>query len=67
MDDNLSSKVLDTSVIIDGRIGPLVETGFLEGEIRVPEFVLSELQNIADSSDGLRRRKGRRGWRFLIG
>ena len=65
MDDNSSSKVLDTSVIIDGRIGPLAETGFLEGEICVPEFVLSELQNIADSSDSLRRRKGRRGLEIL--
>ena len=65
MDDKLSNKVLDTSVIIDGRSGPLAETGFLEGEIRVPEFVLSELQNIADSSDSLRRRKGRRGLEVL--
>jgi uncharacterized protein YacL len=54
-------KILDTSIIIDGRIGSLLATGFLEGEILVPEFVLSELQNIADSSNSLRRRKGRRG------
>ncbi len=54
-------KILDTSIIIDGRIGSLLATGFVEGEILVPEFVLGELQNIADSSNGLRRRKGRRG------
>jgi uncharacterized protein YacL len=61
----LSSKILDTSVIIDGRIGDLLRTGFLEGEILVPEFVLAELQNIADSSNSLRRRKGRRGLEVL--
>ncbi|MCK4392738.1 PIN/TRAM domain-containing protein, partial [Candidatus Bipolaricaulota bacterium] len=60
-----ASKVLDTSVIIDGRIGDLLRTGFLEGEIVVPEFVLAELQNIADSSNSLRRRKGRRGLEVL--
>jgi len=54
-------KILDTSIIIDGRIGGLLATGFVEGEILVPEFVLSELQNIADSTNSLRRRKGRRG------
>jgi len=54
-------KILDTSIIIDGRIGTLLTTGFVEGEILVPEFVLGELQNIADSSNSLRRRKGRRG------
>jgi uncharacterized protein YacL len=59
------SKVLDTSVIIDGRVGDLLRTGFLEGEILIPEFVLSELQNIADSSNSLRRRKGRRGLEIL--
>jgi predicted nucleic acid-binding protein len=58
---NGAPKLLDTSVIIDGRIGELVQTGFLEGEIVVPEFVLAELQNIADSSNSVRRRKGRRG------
>jgi uncharacterized protein YacL len=60
-----TSKVLDTSVIIDGRIGDLVTTGFVEGEILIPEFVLDELQGIADSADGLRRRKGRRGLEIL--
>lgn len=61
------SKVLDTSVIIDGRIGDLLRTGFIEGEVLVPEFVLAELQNIADSSNSLRRRKGRRGLEVLRG
>ncbi len=60
-----TSKVLDTSVIIDGRIGDLMTTGFVEGEILIPEFVLDELQGIADSADGLRRRKGRRGLEIL--
>jgi len=58
-------KLLDTSIIIDGRIGALLSTGFIEGEILVPEFVLGELQNIADSSNSLRRRKGRRGLEIL--
>ena len=58
---NGPKKILDTSIIIDGRIASLLATGFVEGEILVPEFVLSELQNIADSSNSLRRRKGRRG------
>jgi len=59
------SKILDTSVIIDGRIGDLLATGFIDGKILVPEFVLVELQNIADSSNSLRRRKGRRGLEIL--
>ncbi|MEW5826941.1 MAG: PIN domain-containing protein [Candidatus Bipolaricaulota bacterium] len=59
------TKVLDTSVIIDGRVGDLLGTGFIEGEILLPEFVLDELQAIADSSDALRRRKGRRGLEIL--
>jgi len=58
-------KVLDTSVIIDGRIGDLLRTGFLEGEILVPEFILAELQSVADSPNSLRRRKGRRGLEVL--
>lgn len=61
----ISSKVIDTSVIIDGRIGDLLQTGFMEGEILVPEFVLGELQGIADSANSLRRRKGRRGLEIL--
>ena len=54
-------KYLDTSVIIDGRIADVAHTGFLEGEIVVPAFVLAELQHIADSADNLRRARGRRG------
>jgi len=53
--------LLDTSVIIDGRISGIAETGILESEIIVPRFVLSELQAIADSSDKLKRNRGRRG------
>ena len=60
-----SLKLLDTSVIIDGRIGDLVKTGFIEGKILVPQFILDELHSIADSSDSLRRRKGRRGLDIL--
>lgn len=58
-------KLIDTSAIIDGRIGDLVKTGFIEGKIVIPEFILSELHAIADSSDNLRRRKGRRGLDIL--
>ncbi|MCZ2259219.1 PIN/TRAM domain-containing protein [Sporosarcina sp. G11-34] len=54
-------KILDTSVIIDGRIVDVAATGFLEGILVVPQFVLTELQHIADSSDTLKRTKGRRG------
>lgn len=54
-------KILDTNVIIDGRIYDVARTGFLEGQIYVPRFVLEELQHIADSSDALRRQRGRRG------
>lgn len=54
-------KYLDTSVIIDGRIADVAHTGFLEGEIVLPGFVLAELQHIADSADNLRRARGRRG------
>jgi uncharacterized protein YacL len=60
-----AAKLVDTSVIIDGRIGDLVKTGFIEGPILIPQFVLEELQNIADSADNLRRRKGRRGLDIL--
>lgn len=55
------SKILDTSVIIDGRIADIAETGFLSGTLVIPEFVLQELQHIADSSDPTRRVRGRRG------
>ena len=58
-------KVLDTSAIIDGRILDVARTGFLEGELVVPEFVLKELRHIADSSDALKRAKGRRGLDIL--
>ncbi len=54
-------KVLDTSVIIDGRIADILETGFIEGPIVVPQFVLDELRHIADSADVLKRNRGRRG------
>jgi uncharacterized protein YacL len=58
-------KILDTSAIIDGRIADVVETGFLEGTLVVPEFVLRELQTVADSSDSSRRQRGRRGLDIL--
>ena len=54
-------KVLDTSVIIDGRILDIAKAGFIEGPLVVPVFVLEELQHIADSADGLKRNRGRRG------
>ncbi|HYE29865.1 MAG TPA: PIN domain-containing protein [Methylomirabilota bacterium] len=60
-----SAIVLDTSVIIDGRIAELVEAGFVEGTVIVPRFVLKELQSIADSSDPIRRARGRRGLETL--
>ena len=58
-------KILDTSVIIDGRIADISTTGFLEGTLVVPRFVLEELQHIADSSDSLKRNRGRRGLDIL--
>ena len=61
--DNLL--LLDTSVIIDGRIADLIETGFLEGLIVVPRFVLQEIQQIADSADPIKRARGRRGLEML--
>ncbi len=54
-------KILDTSVIIDGRIVDICRSGFIEGELVVPSFVLEELRHIADSQDALKRNKGRRG------
>ena len=57
--------LLDTSVIIDGRIADISHTGFIEGEMLVPHFVLNELQHIADSPDTLRRNRGRRGLDML--
>lgn len=58
-------KVLDTSVIIDGRVADLCESGFIEGVLLVPAFVLEELRHIADSSDLLKRNRGRRGLDIL--
>ncbi|HNQ80076.1 MAG: PIN domain-containing protein [Acidobacteriota bacterium] len=58
-------KILDTSVIIDGRIAEICEAGFLEGTLVVPQFVLKELQMVADSPDGLKRQRGRRGLDIL--
>jgi uncharacterized protein YacL len=58
-------KILDTSVIIDGRIADITETGFIEGTFIVPKFILEELQYIADSADDLRRTRGRRGLDIL--
>lgn len=59
--EGLAPKILDTSVIIDGRIYDICKTGFLEGTLVVPQFVLAELRHIADSGDALRRNRGRRG------
>jgi len=61
----LKPKILDTSVIIDGRIADICHTRFLEGTIIIPQFVLEELQHIADSSDVLKRNRGRRGLDIL--
>jgi uncharacterized protein YacL len=60
-----AQKILDTSAIIDGRIADMADTGFLEGTLAVPEFVLHELQMVADSSDGSKRQRGRRGLDIL--
>ena len=62
-----NQKLLDTSVIIDGRIADLCDTGFIEGELIIPQFVLQELQHIADSADTLKRNRGRRGLDILQG
>ncbi len=59
--DMAINKILDTSVIIDGRIFDVCKTGFVEGPLIIPQFVLAELRHIADSSDPLRRNRGRRG------
>jgi len=61
----IKPKILDTSVIIDGRIADICQTNFLEGTIIIPQFVLEELQHIADSSDALKRNRGRRGLDIL--
>ena len=62
---DLLYKILDTSVIIDGRISDIVRTGFIDGVLLVPNFVLEELRHIADSSDALKRNRGRRGLDIL--
>ncbi|MDO8753801.1 MAG: TRAM domain-containing protein, partial [Anaerolineales bacterium] len=63
---NLNRNILlDTSVIIDGRVADIARTGFLPGTLLIPRFVLNELQYIADSSDGMRRQRGRRGMEVL--
>ncbi|HEX9020618.1 MAG TPA: PIN domain nuclease, partial [Nitrospirota bacterium] len=62
-DENI--KIMDTSVIIDGRIADVCETEFLDGTIIIPQFILHELQHIADSSDSLKRARGRRGLDIL--
>ncbi len=61
----VSPKILDTSVIIDGRIADICKTGFVEGPLIIPEFVLEELRHIADSADSLKRNRGRRGLDIL--
>src|SRR6266508_3209144 len=58
-------KILDTSVIIDGRVVDLCEVGFLDGTLIIPQFVLRELQQIADSPDALKRNRGKRGFDVL--
>jgi uncharacterized protein YacL len=58
-------KILDTSVIIDGRIADIVETGFFDGVLVIPQFVLRELQMVADSADSMKRNRGRRGLDIL--
>ncbi len=63
--ESKTDKIIDTSAIIDGRIGDLVKTGFIDGSIIIPSFVLTELHGIADSANNLRRRKGRRGLEIL--
>ena len=60
-----NTKILDTSVIIDGRIADVTETGFVEGTLIIPQFVLNELQHIADSSDSIKRTRGKRGLEVL--
>lgn len=61
-----SAKIVDTSVLIDGRIAEIAEAGFIEGPLLIPQFVLRELQQVADSSDGSKRLRGRRGLDILL-
>lgn len=65
LEDIVEAKLLDTSVVIDGRIADICHTGFLEGKLVAPLFVLEELQRISDSSDTLKRNRGRRGLDIL--
>ena len=58
-------KILDTSVIIDGRIADICETGFIEGTFVIPQFILHELQHVADSADSIKRTRGKRGLEIL--
>jgi uncharacterized protein YacL len=62
---NCAAKIIDTNIIIDGRITDICKTGFIEGPLYVPSFVLEEVQHIADSSDSLKRARGRRGLEVL--
>ena len=62
---NKDYRIVDTSVIIDGRIADICDTGFIEGNLIVPRFILDELQHIADSSDSMKRSRGRRGLDIL--
>jgi len=64
-DNRANQKILDTSVIIDGRIADIADTGFLDGTLVVPQFVLHELQMVADSPDSMKRNRGRRGLDIL--
>jgi len=63
--DSVRRKILDTSVIIDGRIPDICDAGFIDGTLVAPQFILNELQHIADSSDPLKRARGRRGLDIL--
>jgi uncharacterized protein YacL len=63
--ESTRTKILDTSVIIDGRIADICDAGFIEGTLIAPQFILNELQHIADSSDPLKRARGRRGLDIL--
>ena len=64
-DGNISYKIIDTSTIIDGRIFDICDTGFIEGILVVPNFVINELQMVADSKDSIKRNRGRRGLDIL--
>jgi uncharacterized protein YacL len=65
MEENEDAKILDTSTIIDGRIADICETGFIEGTFIIPQFVLYEIQHIADHQDPVKRTRGRRGLEVL--